>query len=410
MHQAPRAERYDSLDILRGVAVLGILAVNIQTFAQPFYIFSNPTLLPDVFAREGWVWRIVGVFFQFKFITIFSALFGAGIVLMVGEEKPSPRFALHYRRMMWLALFGLIHAFVVWFGDILFPYAIAGLIAVLARRWKPATLVTVGLILITLSFALFMGQFLYLQNASPEEAAKFLAKMWSPPPEEIAETIARYALPLGERIPATAGEAATFLAMQTLGLAPRTIGVMMIGMALFKAGFFTLGWRPATYLVAGLAATAIGLAVSYWGVDQFFVHDFDAFSMTPAQGAIFWGSLPQAFGYSALIMWLAGLGGLKLLLTPFAAAGRMALSNYLACSIVGALIYYGPPGLGLIGEHGFVKQALVTFAIWAAILIWSPLWLSIFKFGPFEWLWRSLTYGRLQPLFKGRGEPAGGAL
>ncbi|MEQ8749244.1 MAG: hypothetical protein RIC52_05650, partial [Amphiplicatus sp.] len=65
MQQAPRAERYDSLDILRGVAVLGILAINIQTFAQPFAVFSNPTLLPDVFAREGWVWRLVSVFFQF---------------------------------------------------------------------------------------------------------------------------------------------------------------------------------------------------------------------------------------------------------------------------------------------------------------------------------------------------------
>jgi len=410
MQQAPRAERYDSLDILRGVAVLGILAINIQTFAQPFSVFQNPTLLPDVFAREGWVWRFVSVFFQFKFITIFSALFGAGIILMVGEEKPSPRFGLHYRRMLWLAIFGLLHAFVLWFGDILFPYAFAGLIVVLARRWKPATLVIVGLVIIALNFMMFMGQHFYLEGASPEEAAKFLSKMWTPPPEELAKTVAIYQLPLAERIVAGAGDAAMFLMIQTLALGPRTIGVMMIGMALYKSGFFTLGWSGARYLVTGVIAAAIGVAATHWGVGQFYVHNFDGLSLTPAQGAIFWGSLPQAFGYAALIMWAASLGGLKLLLAPFAAAGRMALTNYLACSIICALIFFGPPGAGLIGEYGFVKQAWVTLAIWAAILVWSPIWLSLFRFGPFEWLWRSLTYWRLQPLFKGRAAPVGGAL
>ncbi|MEQ8934429.1 MAG: DUF418 domain-containing protein [Amphiplicatus sp.] len=88
----------------------------------------------------------------------------------------------------------------------------------------------------------------------------------------------------------------------------------------------------------------------------------------------------------------------------------MALTNYLACSVICALIFFGPPGAGLIGEYGFVKQAWVTLAIWAAILVWSPIWLSIFRFGPFEWLWRSLTYWRPQPLLKGRAAPAGGAL
>lgn len=411
MQQGPRAERYDSLDILRGVAVLGILAINIQTFAQPHYVFSNPTLIPETFEREGWMWRIAATFFQFKFITIFSALFGAGIVLMVGEERPAARLGLHYRRMGWLALFGLAHAFLLWFGDILFAYAVAGAIAVLARRWKPAMLVIVGLVLIALDYGLFLGQQLYLENASPEEAAKFLSEMWAPPPEELTRATALYSAPFLERLPETAGTAAMFLTMQTLALAPRTIGVMMIGMALYKSGFFTLGWSGARYLVTGAVAAAVGVAGSHWAVSQFFAVGFDPYKMGPPQAGVYWSSLPHAFGYAALIMWLAKAGALKAVLAPFAATGRMALSNYLACSIIGALVFYGPPGLGLIGEFGFVRQAQTTLLIWIAILVWSPLWLAVFRFGPFEWLWRSLTYWRPQPLFKGgRAAPAGGVL
>lgn len=401
MQTSPRLERHDSLDALRGLAILGIFAINIQAFAQPYYMFQNPTLMPAALSGDGWLWRLAATFFQFKFITIFSVLFGAGIVLMVGEDKPSPRFGLHCRRMLWLALFGLIHAFIIWFGDILFPYAMAGLLAVLARRWKPATLIVIGLVLVAINSLLFLGEYFYLQSATPEAVAKHLAFMWSPPAEEIARTTALYQLPLIERIGAGAGAAAMFLAMQTLAIAPRTIGMMMIGMALYKSGFFTLGWSAARYLLAGLAAAAFGLALTHWGVSQFYVYDFDGMKVGPGQAAMYWGSLPQAFGYASLVMAAAKKAALKPLLAPFAAAGRMALSNYLACSLIGAFIFFGPPGLGLIGEWGFARQAFLVLAVWAVILIWSPIWLAFFRFGPFEWLWRSLTYWRLQPLLKG---------
>lgn len=397
MLAAPRQDRFESLDVLRGVAVLAIFAVNIQAMSLPAAMFANPSLNTEYFDASGQkLWAFVSTFIQFKFITIFSALFGAGIILMVGEEKPSEKFGVHYRRMFWLLLFGLTHAFVIWFGDILTPYAVAGMIVVLARRWRPNTLFIVGFVLIALSFLLQASMYL-----APEDAQQdMIAQMWSPPPEVITHEIERYTAPLWERFPDTAGNAILFQLIQTFLIGPRNIGVMMLGMALFKLGFFTAAWPMMRYLVFGAITLAIGAAASAYATAEFFRHEFEMFALFNGQAALYWGSLPQAFGYAALVMALCKIPWLSLIRAPFAAAGRMALTNYLACSLVGAFLYYGPPGLGLMGQASYVDLAKTVGAVWVAILIASPVWLSLFRFGPFEWLWRSLTYWRIQPLLK----------
>lgn len=395
MLAGPREERFESLDVLRGIAVLGIFAVNIQAMALPAAMFANPSLNTQYFDANGRaLWSFVSIFVQFKFITIFSALFGAGIVLMVGEEKPSPRFALHYRRMGWLLLFGLAHAFLIWFGDILTPYAVAGMIVVLARRWSPRTLLIVGLVLCGVGFLAQIS----MMFSDPESREAMAAKFWAPPPDVIAAEIEKYRGAFFERIPDTAGNAALFQMIQTFMLAPRNIGVMMFGMALYKTGFFTLGWSMSRYLLAGAVALAVGLAGSMYATSQFFANDFDMFKLAGAQGTQYWASLAHAFGYAALIMAFCKIPGMGVIRRPFAAAGRMALTNYLMCSIVGAFLYYGPPGLGRIGAVSYEEQAWTALIVWLAILAWSPVWLAFFRFGPFEWLWRSLTYWRPQPL------------
>lgn len=395
MLAAPRQDRFESLDVLRGIAVLAIFAINIQAMALPASMFANPSLNTEYFDTQGQkLWAGVSTFIQFKFVTIFSALFGAGIMLMVGEEKPSPRFGLHMRRMMWLLLFGLAHAFFIWFGDILTPYAIAGFIVVLARRRSPMFLFVTAFILIAITYALQMSMHL----APPDAQADIAAQFWAPPPDAIAKEVAAYQGGFFSRLPHTAVNAIVFQLVQTLMLGPRNIGVMMIGMALYKTGFFTLGWSFMRYLIIGVPVFVVGLAASHFATVQFFANEFRMFDLLPAQSAQYWGSLPHAFGYAALVMAFCKLPGLGLLRRPFAAAGQMALTNYLLCSIIGAFIYYGPPGLGLIGSQSYFDIAKVALAVWVAILIWSPLWLARFRFGPFEWLWRSLTYWQLQPI------------
>ena len=391
----PKQDRFESLDVLRGIAVLAIFAINIQAMALPAALFANPSLNTEHFDAEGQqIWAVASTFIQFKFITIFSALFGAGIMLMVGEDKPSPRFSLHIRRMIWLLLFGLVHAFVIWFGDILTPYAIAGLIVVLARRRSPVFLYLIGILLIAVAYLFQMSMHL----APPDARAEMITGFWAPPPEVIAEEIATYQKAFLSRIEHTAPTAIMFQLIQTIMLAPRNIGVMMIGMALYKSGFFTLGWSFIRYLIFGIPALLIGLAASHFATTQFFANDFQMFDLFQAQSAQYWGSLPHAFGYAALVMAICKIPGISLIRHPFATAGQMALTNYLMCSIIGAFIYYGAPGLGQIGTQSYPQIAMTVVGVWIAILIWSPLWLSLFRFGPFEWLWRSLTYWRFQPM------------
>lgn len=401
MLAGPRQDRFESLDVLRGVAVLGIFAVNILAMAQPPAVFGDASLGP-AFAKPGAVewWSIMSTFFQFKFITIFSALFGAGIILMVGEEKPSPKFGIHYRRMMWLLVLGAIHGFIIWYGDILLPYAISGMIVVLMRRWRPLTLLIFATVLLLLFPALMMLQDFALSQMTPEQLAELVEKngMMHATPEQVQEQIAAYRGAFPARLAETLPTSIQFEMMQGLFLIPRHLGVMLSGMALFKLGFFTLRWSLPAYLISGVVTLVIGLYASNFVTSQTLAVEFDMLKLLPAQSAMMIGSLFHAFGYAALIMALCKVPGLDLLRRPFAAAGQMALSNYLLCSLIGVFIYWGPPGLGHIGEASYPDMARTVGVMWIAMLIWSPIWLTLFRFGPFEWLWRSLTYWKLQPL------------
>jgi len=189
---SPRRDRIESLDVLRGIAVLGIFMVNIETFAMTPLGFANPTVEGDFGAQGQSVWMTVFTLFQMKFITIFSALFGAGILLMAGEGDDPARGRLHVRRMLWLLLFGLIHAYGVWYGDILVPYALAGLVLVGARRWSVRRLVIVGLVLTSITGALMVGLPSLLALAPPDMYAEIVAESWAPPPEVVAEEVALF--------------------------------------------------------------------------------------------------------------------------------------------------------------------------------------------------------------------------
>ena len=400
MLAGPREERFESLDILRGLAVLGIFAVNIIAFAQPFYVFANPSLLPDLFDASGGWWAVSHTFFNFKFITIFSVLFGAGVLLMVGEEKPSPRFGIHMRRMLWLLLFGVIHNYAIWYGDILAPYAIAGFIVVLFRRRSPLVLFIIAGIFLALNYLLMASQGFWIASMSPQELAEITSKMWAPPPDVVQGRIDAWGGAWPGRMANTWPDSLQVQLVQTFLLMLRTLGLMMIGMALYKSGFFTLRWSTIVYGVLAIIGIAVGVYFSHTATEAAIASGFDFAETAGTQLTLYWASLVQSFGYASLVMLIAKLAPNAFFTAPFAAAGRMALTNYLACSLIGAFVFYGPPGLGLIGTWGYDKMALMTLVVWIAILVWSPIWLSVFRFGPFEWLWRSLTYGRLQQLRK----------
>ena len=364
-------------------------------------MFGNPSLTPDFLHQENAFWFSVSntIFFQ-KFITVFSALFGAGIVLMMGEDKQTSKIAIHRRRMFWLLIIGMLHAYFLWYGDILVPYAITGFIIAAARKWNARTLVLIGTVLIILNYAIFYLQHWSFGFMSPEELAEINTEMWAPSIEALNLEISKYRESFFNRSLATAGDSLMFQVIQTFLFGLRTAGVMMVGMTLFKTGFFTLRWKRSVYALLAVFGIGIGGVGSYWGTAYFISVNFDFATIFPGQAALYWASLAQAFGYSALIMLCCSLSAMALIRKPFAAVGRMALSNYLASTVIGVLVFYGPPGLGKIGTMEMAELPIVVAGVWLFILIWSPLWLAIFRFGPAEWVWRSLSYGQAQPILK----------
>lgn len=393
---APVAEgrRIKGLDVVRGFALLGILAVNAAYFAAPMQAAQNPSLAPIAVTPDTFgAWFGMHVFFEFKMMTLFSMLFGASIFMIGGERGDKERGGVLRRRLFWLLLIGAAHGALIWYGDILFPYAIAGFIVLLARSWRPATLAIVGAILVALAAALMAGIGASLAFAPAEAQAEVRAEMWEPSAAEIARIVAAYQ---GGLISATSENFALWTGFlgYLVFILPRIIGLMMIGMALFKWGFFSGNARLWVYVLAIVAGGLSLIAVAYQAEENAtrgfeFLHMMGAGQLANSALSPFIALL-----YASVLVLVVKFGALKMLTDALAAVGRMAFTNYLTQSLIMTTIFYGGRGLGLYGEVDRVGLWAIVLAIWALQLIWSPLWLSRFSMGPFEWAWRRLSYGR----------------
>jgi uncharacterized protein len=389
-------DRILSLDVLRGFALLGILAVNAAYFAAPWQTGFSPLVAPlTVDDQTMWSWFVMHVFFEFKCITLFSMLFGASIYMVGGERSDRSRGAVLRRRLMWLALFGLIHGLLIWYGDILFHYALCGFIVLLMRSWKPVTLFIVGGILYVFAFGLqtFSGPLLAL--VPPEQLEEILAPIEATFAVPAAEFERMQAAFQGGVISSIQENVSIWMTAfpQSLALIPRTIGVMLIGMALFKIGFLggrASAWVYALMLLIGAVSLAlIGYqALINWNLRFETVHMLGAGLAANVGLSIF-----VSIGYASLLILLVKAGA-KLLTAPLAAVGQMAFTNYIAQSLIMTTIFYGGRGFGLWGEVDRVTLWVIVLGVWAAQLIWSPLWLSRFSMGPLEWMWRRLSYGK----------------
>ena len=399
------AERIASIDVLRGVALLGILAMNIQAFSMPSAAYINPTAYGDLHGANFWVWFACHLFADQKFMSIFSMLFGAGIFLMTSRleatgKKPAP---IHYRRMGWLILFGLLHGYLLWFGDILFNYGLCGLLAYVFRKMPPWRLIAIGLALVSVSTLLFWfsgWSFPYWPHAQQDG---FTHGTWRPTADMIAKELADYRGGWLHEMPRRALENTQdqFQGFAFLSFW-RIEGMMLMGVALFKLGFFSAKVPKRVYWTVLLMALFVGIPIIAYGTR------LDILTGWPARESFFfhfqfnyWASILVALGWASAVM-LVYQSQWRRFTARLAAVGRMAFTNYLMDTFVCTFIFYGF-GLGMFGKLSRMEQAGVVLAIWAAQLIISPIWLKHFRFGPFEWLWRSLTYLKAQPF---RREPA----
>lgn len=424
----PQTARIAALDVARGVAVLGILIMNIWAFAGPQAFFDYPLAIADRAGAPVATWAVVHTLFEGSQRALLSVLFGAGALLFMsrfeGPGAPGGARGLYLRRTLLLSALGLINAYLfMWPADILFVYGLAGLCLYPLRHLSAGRLLlaaTLALGLLGLQRGLDLREVRQLAPAyeaavaartggatlSAAETAviadweKRLAKARpDPASEDISRNIRQ--LQTGSLGEVFVHQAKVSLILQTIVMAKwwflDALAGMLIGMALYRAGLLT---RPATagrYLALAGAGFAVGLPLSLWQTGLLLSAGFDPVAGEVAKLGYDIRRLAMAMGYLGLILWFCQQAGGAAIRVRLAAVGRLALTNYLAQSILCALLFYGF-GFGLYGRlTGFQLYGVVA-GIWALELLWSPWWLARFRLGPFEWLWRSLTYRNTQDL------------
>ena len=402
------SDRIEALDVLRGFALLGILAMNIRAMAAPMSAYMYPYALFDYTGASRAAYIFTSVVFDLKMMGLFSMLFGTSVLLYAaksGESSRSTR-GLWFRRMFWLLVIGLAHAYFIWGGDILVPYALCGILVLWwVRRLSAGWLLAMAIGLLTVGAILTIGHGSSWERMTEAERAQEAALMM-PTSEQAREQLSGM---LGSYREIVARHAPLILMFQTLYFAAfffwRCSGMMLLGMALYKWGFLDARLPTRRYVWIAALSLAAGLTLAWYGTVEL---ERVRFAMPQRAATDLWnyvGAVFASVGYAAAIILVVKSGVLGAVRTALAAVGQLAFSNYLFQSVVTSTLFLGW-GLGFAGRLDYAEQLLVVVAIWAVQLAISPLWLSRFRFGPAEWLWRSLTYWERQPMRHGALRPS----
>lgn len=372
------------LDATRGLAVLGILLCNVTSFSHADALgldFPHRWPHPANSASE-FVWWLIETVFDKRFVTLFSMLFGVSLFLVGGERRDTGRSPVLHRRLFWLAIFGLIHGALVWRGDILLDYAAVGAVIMLCRSWSPRRLLTAGIAFFTALHLLAIWGNLY----------SAIGSHFSPDYPNLGRDIAA-------QTSAFAGDFRSSLVANLIswrstivrGLVSGVLlsaPMMLIGLGLFKLGFFSGRLsRQAYMLFVGAGALALICIAGATTADVAAAHS----QPTGFEASFFRDLLAPvvSLGYAgALCLALGGRG--EWLLRLLAPVGHMAFTNYLTQSLIMTAIFYGGRGLDLFGHLDRPALALIVAATWLVQVAWSHLWLKRYPSGPFEWVWRRL--------------------
>jgi uncharacterized protein len=430
-----RQQRFASMDVLRGIALLGILIANVSDFGLPGWDYlvplsaSKPVFTGPHASANTVMWFARWLIMEGKMRALFSLLFGAGVILLtdrIEQRQGQGRAAdIYLRRNMWLVLFGVLHGYLLYHGDILYYY---GLIALLflypCRNLRPRTLASAAVCLLVLCTCVnpFAGGTAIrdiglhhrvviaeharqtgrtLSASQQDDLKSWLAREqdWRPSPGAVAADLAAarggIISNFQREVPAViAYERDYFYGLVFLDMLP----IMLLGMALCRNGFLTAGLSARTYGLTSLAGAAISIplvGIATWKSYQ------SGFDMLTSEKWLF---LTYDLGRVSGMLAIAGLGLFCVkkrlfppILASLAAVGQMALSNYLLTSLACNILFFWGPWK-LYGLPEYYQLYYIVAGVWVVNLLWSALWLRRFQFGPAEWLWRSLTYWKLQPL------------
>ncbi len=431
--QAPRpvgaAERISTVDLVRGMALLGILMMNIPVFG---YLESGMSaVVKDTTSRDYFAFAFVGTAFEGTMRALFSMLFGAGMVLFATnkpEMADGPTVVeYYYRRLAFLVLFGLFDAYILhWRGDILFMYGLMGMLLYPFRKLKPIWLI--GLAATCMLIGVYKNEGWqgrmrearagYLQAVKLEKEGKKPSATqleqkanWEriegrtkPDPKADAKALSEmrgnYASVFNHLLPENSGSEVWYVYHGAWDM----LGMMFLGMALLGLGFFSNKLSTETYTTMLLVGYGVGLPISW-----FYVQHTAAMYVNPGAAIDTYRLSPNslydlrrallALGHASLLLLVYRSQLVPWLMKSLTAVGQMAFTNYLTHSIVCAL-YFNGYGFGNYGKLAYHQLYYVVFVIWVVQLIISPIWLRYFRFGPMEWVWRSLTYWSPQPMLR----------
>lgn len=429
LHPVTAAERIKTIDVIRGVALLGILLMNIPGFGiswgHMFATFRGPH------DADYYTNAVISTFFEGTMRGLFSMLFGAGMILFTMNKIERPGGVtvaeLYYRRLLWLVLFGVINAYVLlWFGDILFFYGLCGMVLYPFRKTAAKWLFFLGFLLMAsgmLKQAIGYNETRqqrkdYLAAVAVQKSGKKLnaeqqqaIENWSrierrgPDPAYNAYNVSQ--------MRSDYGTVFTYMiqrnsSMEAWGMSQwgfyDCIGIMLIGMALFRLGFFSNRLSTGNYALGLLVGYGIGIPISYlmfskglmtsvssgayvdrYSMDHYLLYDIKRVFLS--------------LGHASLVMLVFRSRIVPWLMKALANVGQMAFTNYLMQSVICTLFFYGY-GLAFYDKLKFHELYYVVAGVWVFQIIFSVIWLHYFRFGPLEWLWRSLTYWKKQPMSK----------
>ncbi len=392
------SKRIQALDVLRGVAIMGILVANIQIFAMIKIAEFNPSAYGDMTGLNYIIAMLGNILVSRKFMTIFTMLFGAGVILMTERleakgEKPAKR---HFPRMFWLFVIGSLNTYIFSPGEVLSFYAVCGLVLFFCRKLSAKKLLIYGLICLCLPTILDLS--FQVRARSPQGLAAQEAA-WKPGVDRVKEEIDLYTGPWLKQIEYRLKTRQWFLSYYFYAWGMWSfLGRMLLGMALFKWGILTAKAATKTYKKLLYFGLGIGLltCIAGWLYNESIDWYFFKSQLTGGQFNE-WGGPILALGIISAVMLICRAGKLKRLTNGLAAVGRMALTNFLMHAVFCFFIFHYP-GLALKGNISRSGQILIVFAIWIVQFYYSSWWLKHFRFGPAEWLWRSLTYWKRQPM------------
>jgi uncharacterized protein len=417
-------DRIQSLDIMRGVVLLGILLMNINGMGLA-HAYENPTVSGGATGWDLITWIITNMFFEGTMRALFSLLFGVGMFILLDRlEKNGAGINaanIYFRRLTWLLIFGLINGYLIlWIGEILYNYTLMGFLVFSFRNLSPKKLILI-------SFFLFSAGALwsysdYRNDVKMVEQVSIAKKYDSEGKEltkELKEAKEKWEKIETKKSPKAVAEynanmrkgyidVVEFLAPVNLKYNEQdpyrydlwdVLSMMLLGIALYKLKILSAEKSYRFYFFTALVGYSWGLLVNYYETKLIINSGFSFLGFSKSHLTYDLGRVPVAMGHIGLIMLFCKSAILNWLKKSLAAVGKMALTNYIMHSVIAMFVFTGA-GFGLFGKLQRHELLYVVFSIWIFQLITSPIWLKYFQFGPIEWIWRNLSYMKKHPFRK----------